>query len=71
VKCILLIVKLINIMENKLSLIADICGIIGFVMSLVAVGGVVRINKKINSNKISTKDTTIGGDFTGRDKISK
>ena len=59
-------------MEFTLSNIADICGILGFIISLFAIGGVIRINKRINSNKVSvTGTTTVGGDFTGRDKTTK
>jgi hypothetical protein len=54
-----------------LSLFSDLCGIAGFIISLFAVGAVIRINKKISSNNVSLKDTDIGGDFTGRDKITK
>jgi hypothetical protein len=55
----------------NLSLIADLCGIAGFIISLFAIGAVIKINKKINSNNVNVKDTKIGGDFTGRDKITK
>lgn len=58
-------------MEFTLSTVADICGIIGFIISLVAIGGVIKINKRINSNNVNVKSTTIGGDFTGRDKNTK
>lgn len=51
----------------SLSFIADICGIAGFLLSLVAVGSVIKINKKINANKVIVKNSEIGGDFTGRD----
>ena len=55
-------------MEIDLSFIADICGIAGFIISLFAISGVIKINKKINSNNVTVSDTKIGGDFTGRDK---
>ncbi len=58
-------------MDISLSTIADICGIIGFVISLVAIGGVIKINKRINANNVNVKDTKVGGDFTGRDKNTK
>jgi hypothetical protein len=58
-------------MEITLSNIADLCGIIGFIISLFAIGGVIRINKKINSNKVNVSKSTISGDFTGRDKTTK
>lgn len=35
------------------SLIADICGILGFFISLFAIAGVIRINKRINNINIS------------------
>ncbi|MEZ4942258.1 MAG: hypothetical protein R3D58_15375 [Saprospiraceae bacterium] len=57
-------------MEITLSNIADICGILGFIFSLFALGGVIRINKKINSNNVSVSNSPITGDFTGRDKIT-
>jgi multisubunit Na+/H+ antiporter MnhG subunit len=50
-----------------LSSIADVCGILGFIISLFAIGGVIRINKKIDSNKVNLKKTKISGGFTGRD----
>jgi len=48
--------KIFN-MENKISLIADICGILGFIISLFAINGVRKINKKINNtdNSINQK----------------
>lgn len=58
-------------MELSLSTIADICGIVGFIISLIAIGGVIKINKRINSNNVTVKKTDIGGDFTGRDKNTK
>ena len=58
-------------MEFSLSTIADICGIAGLIISLIAIGGVIKINKRINSNKVKVKNTDIGGDFIGRDKNAK
>lgn len=55
-------------MELNLSTVADICGIVGFIISIFAAVGVVKINKRINSNKVNVEGTTVGGDFTGRDK---
>jgi hypothetical protein len=55
-------------MNQTISLLADICGILAFFISLYAATGVYKINKRNNSNKVSVKGTTIGGDFTGRDK---
>jgi len=52
-----------------ISLIADICGILGFVISIFAVSKVYKINKELkNNNKVDVSRTTIGGDFVGRDK---
>lgn len=58
-------------MENDLSTLADICGILGLIISLIAIGGVIKINKNINSNKVNVKNSNIGGDLTGRDNITK
>lgn len=55
-------------MEITLSNIADICGILSFIISLFVIGFVIRINKKINSNNVSVFNSPITGDFTGRDK---
>lgn len=57
-------------MESTLSIIASICGIIGFIVSLFAVSKVYKIEKKVNeSNNVSVKGhTNIAGDFVGRDK---
>jgi hypothetical protein len=57
-------------MENTISIIADVCGILGFIISLFAINGVRKIKNNINSNKVSAKDIQIGGDFTGRDKTT-
>lgn len=51
-----------------ISTLADICGILGFLVSLIAIGGVIKINKKINSTNMTVQDTHVGGDITGRDK---
>lgn len=56
-------------MENTISVIADICGILAFLISLFVANSVHNIKKEINNNKVSVSGTTrIGGDFTGRDK---
>lgn len=57
-------------MENTISIIADICGILGFFISIFAVSKVYNIKKEIrDNNKVSTTgNTTVGGDFVGRDK---
>ena len=60
------------IMENTaswISIVADICGILGFFISIFAVCKVYIIKKQIkDSNKIYVKGTTVSGDFVGRDK---
>ena len=58
-------------MENSISIIADICGILGFLISIFAVSKVYKIKKEIkcNNNKVNVSGKTdIGGDFVGRDK---
>lgn len=59
-------------MESTLSIVANICGIIGFLISIFAVSKVVKIEKRLNnSNNVSLKgNNNIGGDFVGRDKNS-
>ena len=57
-------------MESTISIIADVCGIMGFLLSLFAVKKVYSIKKEIKGNnkvKVSGQ-TKIGGDFVGRDK---
>lgn len=57
-------------MENTISIIADICGILGFLISIFAVNKVYKIKNEIKENnkvKVSGK-TNIGRDFIGRDK---
>jgi len=59
-------------MQNTISIIADICGILSFIVSLFVVNTVYKIKKEFtnsNNNDISVTGTTkVGGDFTGRDK---
>jgi hypothetical protein len=56
-------------MESTLSIIASICGILGFLISLFAINQVNKIKKTMNNNKVKLKgNTDIGGDFIGRDK---
>ena len=57
-------------MENTISIIADICGILGFLISIFAVSKVYKIKKEIkDNNKVNISGTTnVGGDFVGRDK---
>ncbi len=53
-----------------LSTIADVCGIIGFFISIFAVSKVYNIKKEMRENNkiLVSGKTKIGGDFTGRDK---
>ena len=57
-------------MGITLSFIADICGILGFAISLFTVSKVYKIKKEMReNNKVTVSgNTKIGGDFTGRDK---
>lgn len=47
-------------MENSISLIADFCGILGFVISLFAINSVKKINKKINRSNNSINQSAKG-----------
>lgn len=51
-------------MENTISLIADICGILGFVISLFAINGVRKINKQINKTDNSINQSAKGSGNT-------
>ena len=58
-------------MEEFISVVANICGILGFIISLITVKQVYNVKKEIrnsNNNKVRVSDTEIGGDFIGRDK---
>lgn len=57
-------------MENIITVIANICGILGFLISIFAVSKVYKIKKEIkDSNKVKVSgNTSVGGDFVGRDK---
>jgi hypothetical protein len=57
-------------MESTISTIADICGILGFFISIFAVSKVYKIKKEIkDNNKVNVSgNTKVGGDFVGRDK---
>lgn len=57
-------------MDSTLSIIASICGILGFIISLFAVNTVNNIKKEIkkNNNISVSGETSIGRDFIGRDK---
>jgi hypothetical protein len=51
------------------SIIADICGILGFVISIFVANKVYHIRKEQKNNNVNVSgETTIGGDFVGRDK---
>lgn len=60
-------------MESTLSIIASVCGILGFFISLFAVNSVNNIKKEMKENNkvIVSGKTDIGGDFVGRDKKDK
>lgn len=47
-------------MENTISLVADICGILGFVISLFAINGVRKITKQINKTDSSINQSAKG-----------
>lgn len=52
-----------------ISVIADICGILGFIISLFVANKVYHIRKEQNNSKVDVSGkTTIGRDFIGRDK---
>lgn len=57
-----------------LSSIADLCGILGFLISLYAANSVIKIKAELNlnsnkdSNKVKVSKAKIKGDFVGRDK---
>ncbi|MDR0604784.1 MAG: hypothetical protein LBG80_10820 [Bacteroidales bacterium] len=54
---------------DTISIIADICGILGFIISIFAVNKVYNIKKELkNNNNVNVSDTNIGGDLVGRDK---
>ncbi len=47
-------------MEKEISLIANICGILGFIISLFAINGVIKIKKKIKKTDNSINQTIKG-----------
>ncbi len=56
-------------MESTISIIADFCGIFGFLISILTVSKVYQIKKEMNNNKVKVSgNTSVGGDFVGRDK---
>ncbi|NNU33700.1 hypothetical protein HK413_05240 [Mucilaginibacter sp. S1162] len=56
-------------MKDTISTIADLCGILGFLISLYAANGVYKLKKQQN-NKVKVSNTSVGGNFTGRDSRS-
>lgn len=57
-------------MTELISTISDICGILGFIISIFAATQVFKLKQKIkgNNNTQSNVNGNIGGDFVGRDK---
>lgn len=57
-------------MNEIISTISDICGILGLILSIFATSQVLKIKQKIkgdNNNQITYKGN-VGSDFIGRDK---
>lgn len=57
-------------MNEIISIIANICGILGFFISIFAVTKVIKLTQQIkgdNNNTVSMKGD-VGGNFVGRDK---
>jgi hypothetical protein len=57
-------------MNETISIIANICGILGFFISLFAVAKVFKLKQQIkgdNNSNVSVKGD-VGGNFVGRDK---
>ena len=57
-------------MTELISTISDVCGILGFIISIFAASQVIKLKQKINGNNNtqSNMNGNIGGDFIGRDK---
>jgi len=57
-------------MNNIVSFSADICGILGFLISIFTISKLYKIKKEIkDNNKVNVSGKSIiGGDFVGRDK---
>ncbi|WP_417445318.1 hypothetical protein [Joostella sp.] len=57
-------------MNETISIIANICGILGFFISIFAVTKVFKLKQQVkgdNNNNVSMKGD-VGGNFVGRDK---
>lgn len=57
-------------MTEFISTISDICGILGFIISIFAATQVFKLKQKINGNNNTQSNVNgnIGGGFVGRDK---
>lgn len=57
-------------MTELISTISDICGILGFLVSIYTASVVVKLKQKIkgNNNTLSNIKGNVGRDFVGRDK---
>lgn len=57
-------------MSETISILANICGIMGFLLSLYATSQILKIKQKIEGDNNTTTSFTgsVGGDFIGRDK---
>jgi len=57
-------------MTELISTISDVCGILGFIISIFAASQVIKLKQKINGNNNtqSNMNGNVGGDFVGRDK---
>ncbi|MFZ4929564.1 hypothetical protein [Chryseobacterium sp. Mn2064] len=57
-------------MNETISTISDICGILGFIISIFAASQVLKLKQRIkgdNNTNVNMKGN-VGGDFTGRDR---
>lgn len=56
-------------MNETISLIANICGILGFFISIFSVSKVFKLKQQIKGDKNNTVNVKgdVGGNFTGRD----
>ena len=57
-------------MNETISLIANICGILGFFISIFAVAKVLKLKQQIkgDNNTLVNMKGDVKGDFTGRDR---